>query len=74
MSAAFYALEAEAPGSVWDGAYTPAQAQRGETQYKQQCAVCHGETRAGSPPDFPSLIDIETVSYTHLTLPTIYSV
>ncbi len=26
--------------------------------YSQQCASCHGATRAGSPPDFPSLIDI----------------
>ena len=26
--------------------------------YQSQCAVCHGQTRAGSPPDFPSLIDI----------------
>ena len=27
--------------------------------YQSQCAVCHGQTRAGSPPDFPSLIDID---------------
>lgn len=47
LSAAVSALEAQAPASVWDGAYSPAQAQRGETQYKQQCAVCHGDALEG---------------------------
>jgi glucose dehydrogenase len=27
--------------------------------YRDQCAVCHGIDRAGSPPSFPSLISIE---------------
>jgi glucose dehydrogenase len=27
--------------------------------YQQQCAVCHGINRAGSPPAFPSLVDVE---------------
>jgi quinoprotein glucose dehydrogenase len=31
---------------------------RGAQTYQQQCAVCHGRDRAGSPPDFPSLIDL----------------
>jgi glucose dehydrogenase len=30
----------------------------GEKLYVEQCAVCHGTNRAGSPPAFPSLIDI----------------
>lgn len=47
MSAALYTLQAQAPASVWDGAYTPAQAQRGEAPYKQQCAVCHGDALEG---------------------------
>ncbi len=47
LSTAFYTLEAQAPESVWDGAYTQAQAQRGETQYKQLCAVCHGDALEG---------------------------
>src|SRR3954471_8849542 len=47
LSAASCTLEAQAPASVWDGAYSAAQAQRGETQYKQQCAVCHGEVLEG---------------------------
>jgi glucose dehydrogenase len=32
----------------------------GERLYRQQCAVCHGITRAGSPPAFPSLVDVES--------------
>jgi mono/diheme cytochrome c family protein len=30
----------------------------GARVYRDQCAVCHGVDRAGSPPSFPSLIDI----------------
>ena len=47
LSAAFFTIQAQAPESVWDGAYTPAQAQRGEAKYKQQCAVCHGDALEG---------------------------
>jgi len=47
LSAAIHTLQAQAPASVWDGAYTQAQAQRGEVQYKQQCAVCHGDALEG---------------------------
>ena len=47
LSAAVSTLEAQPPASVWDGAYSPEQAQRGETQYKQQCAVCHGDALEG---------------------------
>ena len=31
----------------------------GERLYGEQCAMCHGVNRAGSPPTFPSLIDVE---------------
>ncbi len=31
----------------------------GYQTYQSECAVCHGESRGGSPPDFPSLIDID---------------
>lgn len=31
----------------------------GAQTYRSQCAVCHGLNRAGSPPDFPSLINID---------------
>jgi quinoprotein glucose dehydrogenase len=30
----------------------------GRTIYLNQCGVCHGEHRAGSPPEFPSLLDV----------------
>lgn len=30
---------------------------QGMTTYQGQCAACHGQDRAGSPPTFPSLID-----------------
>jgi quinoprotein glucose dehydrogenase len=31
----------------------------GESIYQNQCAMCHRADRAGSPPDFPSLVDID---------------
>jgi glucose dehydrogenase len=31
----------------------------GEQIYRQQCAICHGVNRAGAPPTFPSLVDVE---------------
>jgi len=33
--------------SVWDGAYTKEQAERGKPLYQQNCAACHGETMDG---------------------------
>ena len=30
----------------------------GERVYKSQCAMCHGSNRAGSPPAYPSLVDV----------------
>lgn len=32
---------------------------QGEKIYQQQCGLCHGTDRAGSPPAFPSLIGID---------------
>lgn len=32
----------------------------GESIYQDQCSMCHGVDRAGSPPAFPSLIGIES--------------
>ena len=40
--------------SVWDGAYTEAQAKRGEVLYGQECAKCHGATLSGGG-DAPAL-------------------
>jgi quinoprotein glucose dehydrogenase len=31
----------------------------GEAIYRSQCGVCHGADRRGSPPGFPSLVEIE---------------
>jgi mono/diheme cytochrome c family protein len=31
----------DGPTSVWDGAYTEAQATRGEGAYERECATCH---------------------------------
>jgi mono/diheme cytochrome c family protein len=36
-----------APGSVLDGAYSEAQAQRGEVVYLQYCVTCHGPNLDG---------------------------
>jgi mono/diheme cytochrome c family protein len=33
--------------SVWDGSYTDAQAQRGETVYAAECSSCHGDDLTG---------------------------
>ena len=41
----------------------------GELVYIQGCAACHDAGLAGAP-----LYGDDSVSYTHLTLPTIYSV
>ena len=30
----------------------------GEKTYRSQCAICHGTTRTGAPPAYPSLLDV----------------
>ncbi len=45
---------------AWTGGLVPSKAgSPGEAVYQSQCAMCHGVDRAGSPPTFPSLVDIE---------------
>jgi glucose dehydrogenase len=46
---------------AWLGGLDPVTAggSPGEQIYRQQCAICHGADRAGSPPTFPSLVDVE---------------
>lgn len=34
--------------SVWDGAYTAAQAERGAAKYRQACVMCHGPVLEGN--------------------------
>ena len=36
----------------------PGRSSTGERTYHNQCSICHGDTRAGSPPTYPSLIDV----------------
>jgi quinoprotein glucose dehydrogenase len=47
---------------AWNGGLTaPAKgAGAGAQTYNTQCAVCHGSGRAGSPPAFPSLVNINS--------------
>ncbi len=56
LGASYPTLRAQAPQpesasdtrSVWDGAYTEEQAQRGEPLYRASCASCHGDTLKGA--------------------------
>jgi quinoprotein glucose dehydrogenase len=44
---------------AWTGGLTESKAASpGEAIYRSQCSVCHGTDRGGSPPAFPSLIEI----------------
>jgi mono/diheme cytochrome c family protein len=45
--ALYLTLLAQSPKSVWDGAYSDAQAQRGKELFGKQCASCHGEDLIG---------------------------
>src|SRR5580692_10913139 len=61
-------LHAQQSGSVWDGVYTPDQANRGKEVYSKACASCHGAALDGSGavpplagPDFKSDWNGQTV-------------
>jgi mono/diheme cytochrome c family protein len=41
--------------TVYDGAYTAAQAKSGQVVYRAKCALCHGETLAGGANESPAL-------------------
>ncbi len=47
---------------AWTGGLTEnkSDASPGEGIYQTQCAICHGGDRAGNPPAFPSLINIDS--------------
>ena len=47
---------------AWTGELgrTEPHASGGAALYASQCSICHGATRAGSPPAFPSLIGVTT--------------
>ena len=49
LSGSFLArVEAQAPASVWAGAYTEQQAKRGDALYKKECGACHGDSLEGN--------------------------
>ena len=71
---------AAAGKTVWDGAYTEAQAERGWKPYVEACSMCHSETLTGGPgapgvagPGFLVNWDGKTVGelfeYTRTTMP-----
>src|SRR5215510_13368865 len=47
MTYALYAADDPAR-TVWDGVYTPPQADRGQSSYAYSCRRCHGEDLSGS--------------------------
>ena len=53
---ALAAVAAAAPGSIWDGVYSSAQAARGKKAYLADCAECHGESLRGIDDALP-LVD-----------------
>lgn len=36
----------------------PGRSSTGERTYQNQCSICHGDDRTGSPPTYPSLVDV----------------
>jgi mono/diheme cytochrome c family protein len=50
LAAAVYGQQAS---SVWDGVYTPQQADRGKALYGKECASCHGAALDGIGPAPP---------------------
>ncbi|WP_263359159.1 c-type cytochrome [Acidicapsa ligni] len=59
---------------AWTGGLTPntSRAGSGSATYLNECAVCHGDNRAGSPPALPSLIDIYSWLSTQQIVDTIH--
>jgi quinoprotein glucose dehydrogenase len=70
-AAAGLALAANAQSanrSVWEGVFSPDQADRGKASYVQRCGACHGATLAGTG-EAPGLTGGEFVShYDQLTV------
>ena len=54
-------LYVNATEMAWTGGLIAAEqgGNPGQRLYRDQCAICHGIDRAGSPPAFPSLVGIE---------------
>jgi mono/diheme cytochrome c family protein len=58
----------ETTASVWDGVYSDAQAQRGETAYRQACVNCHGPELEGADMTPPLTGGAFTANWNDLTL------
>ncbi|HUL35869.1 MAG TPA: PQQ-binding-like beta-propeller repeat protein [Candidatus Eisenbacteria bacterium] len=57
---------------VWTGALAETSPEKtARALYANQCAICHGENRAGSPPNFPSLIGVASRLSAHQIAQTI---
>ena len=54
--------------SVWDGVYSEAQAQRGETAYRQWCVNCHGPELEGADMTPPLTGGTFTANWNDLSL------
>ena len=67
MTRAAAALQ-ETAASVWDGVYSDAQAQRGETAYREACANCHGPELEGADMTPPLTGGTFTANWNDLTL------
>ena len=55
---------AAASRSVWDGVYTREQAARGEAEYLNHCARCHGENLMGGE-ESPALVEEDFLARWH---------
>jgi len=57
---AAHVLYVNATEMAWLGGLQPAQTggSEGSQTYQNQCAMCHGPSRAGAPPAFPSLVGV----------------
>ena len=52
------AVAQDAGKSVWQGIYTPEQADRGGGVYAQRCGACHGAALTGVQPATPGLLGL----------------
>jgi len=48
-------LQAQGPGSIWDGVYSAEQAARGEKAYMRSCGGCHRDDASGGDDSEPAL-------------------
>ena len=73
LAVAAGAVQAQSTGrTVWEGIYSAEQAARGEAQYTQRCAACHGATLGGTG-EAPGLTGGEFVShYDQLTVADLF--